>query len=233
MPGSTRQDGQPGRSQHVSVVGHKWRRQNRMTRIRTGAVVAVAAILFAACSGTSSSAAPASQPASQAPASERTVDRAERERRRGHPEGRAATSSSRSPATSRRPTRRSSRTATRRRSSNQVIEGLVGTKPGTTGEIIPVLAKSWTVSPDGLTYTFTLRDGVKFHDGTDFNAEAVCYNYDRWKNFTGRARERRLLVLLGGRLRRLQGRCRTSPRARPPARPRSSSSSSTRTAASC
>jgi peptide/nickel transport system substrate-binding protein len=68
---------------------------------------------------------------------------------------------------------------------NQVIETLVTLKPGTVGELVPSLAKSWTVSDDGLTYTFELQEGVKFHDGTDFNAEAVCYNYDRWKNFTG------------------------------------------------
>ena len=68
---------------------------------------------------------------------------------------------------------------------NQVVEGLVGLKPGTVGDLAPGLAKSWTVSPDGLTYTFTLQDGVKFHDGTDFNADAVCYNYNRWNNFTG------------------------------------------------
>ena len=36
-----------------------------------------------------------------------------------------------------------------------------------------------------MTYTFELQDGVKFHDGTDFNADAVCYNYNRWNNFTG------------------------------------------------
>jgi peptide/nickel transport system substrate-binding protein len=68
---------------------------------------------------------------------------------------------------------------------NQVVEGLVGLKPGTIDELAPALAKSWTVSDDGLTYTFKLQEGVKFHDGTDFNAEAVCYNYNRWNNFTG------------------------------------------------
>lgn len=66
---------------------------------------------------------------------------------------------------------------------NQVMEGLVALKPGTTSEIVPALAESWTISPDGKTYTFKLRQGVKFHDGTDFNAEAVKFNYDRWKNF--------------------------------------------------
>lgn len=49
----------------------------------------------------------------------------------------------------------------------------------------PGLAESWEVSPDGLTYTFHLRKGVKFHDGTDFNAQAVEFNIRRvWdKNF--------------------------------------------------
>nr|WP_106781126.1 ABC transporter substrate-binding protein [Lysinibacillus timonensis] len=45
----------------------------------------------------------------------------------------------------------------------------------------PGLAKDWEVSEDGLTYTFFLEEGVKFHDGTDFNAEAVVKNVERWK----------------------------------------------------
>lgn len=47
--------------------------------------------------------------------------------------------------------------------------------------IHPGLAKEWSISEDGLTYTFQLQEGVKFHDGTDFNAEAVVKNVNRWK----------------------------------------------------
>ncbi|MEK3763598.1 ABC transporter substrate-binding protein [Solibacillus sp. FSL K6-4121] len=47
--------------------------------------------------------------------------------------------------------------------------------------INPGLAKEWEVSEDGLTYTFQLEEGVMFHDGTDFNAEAVIKNVNRWK----------------------------------------------------
>jgi peptide/nickel transport system substrate-binding protein len=68
--------------------------------------------------------------------------------------------------------------------SEQVVQNLVGLKPGTISDIVPVLAASMpTVSADGKTYTFTLHTGVTFSDGTPFNAAAVKFNYDRWKNF--------------------------------------------------
>jgi peptide/nickel transport system substrate-binding protein len=66
----------------------------------------------------------------------------------------------------------------------QLFETLINLKPGTT-ELEPGLATEWEVSPDAKTYTFSLREGVKFHDGTDFNAAAVCANFDRWYNFKG------------------------------------------------
>ena len=59
-----------------------------------------------------------------------------------------------------------------------IYEGLTRYAPDST-KIEPSLAESWEVSPDGLSYTFHLRKGVKFHDGTDFNADAVKFNIDR------------------------------------------------------
>ncbi len=70
------------------------------------------------------------------------------------------------------------------RVARQMFEGLVGTVPGT-ADPAPLLAKSWTNTDDGLNYTFVLEEGVKFHDGTDFNAEAVCANFERWYNWSG------------------------------------------------
>ncbi|ANT63375.1 peptide ABC transporter substrate-binding protein (plasmid) [Salipiger sp. CCB-MM3] len=59
-----------------------------------------------------------------------------------------------------------------------VYDGLVRYKDGTL-EVEPALATDWTISEDGTEYTFTLREGVSFHDGTPFNAEAVKFNFDR------------------------------------------------------
>ncbi|GAA0811578.1 ABC transporter substrate-binding protein [Spirilliplanes yamanashiensis] len=70
------------------------------------------------------------------------------------------------------------------RVARQVFETLVrpeegGTKP------TPGLAESWQPDAAGTTWSFKLRTGVKFHDGTDFNAEAVCANFNRWFNSAG------------------------------------------------
>jgi len=59
-----------------------------------------------------------------------------------------------------------------------IYDGLVRYKDGTL-EVEPALAESWTISEDGKTYTFKLRQGVKFHDGSDVNAQAVKFNFDR------------------------------------------------------
>lgn len=67
---------------------------------------------------------------------------------------------------------------------DQIFETLVTTKAGGT-DIEPLLAEKWSSSADGLAWTFNLRQGVKFQDGTDFNATAVCFNFDRWYNFAG------------------------------------------------
>ncbi|MEA2536137.1 MAG: peptide/nickel transport system substrate-binding protein [Chloroflexota bacterium] len=147
-----------------------------MTRIRTGAAFAFAAILFAACQGTATSpaptAAPSGPPASTAPSAApssaikeggKLVVALPGDIKRTDP---AMIDDSNSSYV-----------------MQNVMEGLVALKPGSTSEIVPSLATKWTISPDGLTYTFDLREGVKFHDGTDLNADAVKYNYDRWKNF--------------------------------------------------
>lgn len=61
-----------------------------------------------------------------------------------------------------------------------VVETLTRLTPE--GKVVPHLAASWTVSPDGLQYTFKLRSGVIFHDNTPFNAQAVKWNFDRLKD---------------------------------------------------
>jgi peptide/nickel transport system substrate-binding protein len=66
----------------------------------------------------------------------------------------------------------------------QIFETLVALKPGTT-EPVAGLAESWEASPDGMEWTFKIRQGVTFHDGTTLDAKAVCTNFDRWYNFKG------------------------------------------------
>ncbi len=60
---------------------------------------------------------------------------------------------------------------------NQITEGLVVADIDM--NIVPALATSWEMSKDGLEYTFKLRQGVKFHDGTDFDADDVKWTFDQ------------------------------------------------------
>jgi len=60
---------------------------------------------------------------------------------------------------------------------SNIYQGL--TRVTAQGEVAPQLAKSWTISPDGLTYTFALQTGVKFHDGSPFDCSVVKFSYER------------------------------------------------------
>lgn len=75
----------------------------------------------------------------------------------------------------------------------QVYDTLVYRDPNTK-EIVPGLAKDWTISPDGLTYTFNLREGVMFHDGTLLTAEAVAANFQRMTNPENASQKARFLL---------------------------------------
>ena len=75
-----------------------------------------------------------------------------------------------------------------RRVIAQVFEGLVTLNPGTT-EVVPSLAQTWTPADGGRSWTFHLRSGVHFQDGTQFDAAAVCFNFERWHGFVGPQRD--------------------------------------------
>jgi peptide/nickel transport system substrate-binding protein len=64
--------------------------------------------------------------------------------------------------------------------SRQVLDGLVTEDED--GTVKPWLATSWETSKDGRTYTFELKPGVKFTDGTPVDAEAIAYNFDQFEN---------------------------------------------------
>ena len=70
------------------------------------------------------------------------------------------------------------------RVTQQIYEGLVGFD-GATTRIKPALAESWETSPDGKVWTFHLRQGVTFQDGTPLDASAVKANFDRQQSQVG------------------------------------------------
>ncbi|MDR6226215.1 peptide/nickel transport system substrate-binding protein [Desmospora profundinema] len=63
--------------------------------------------------------------------------------------------------------------------TENIFNGLLGFEKDSM-ELTPALAESWEELDDGKTWTFKLREGVKFHDGNDFNADAVVFNFERW-----------------------------------------------------
>jgi peptide/nickel transport system substrate-binding protein len=67
------------------------------------------------------------------------------------------------------------------RVNGQIYETLVRLAPGTV-DIVGGLAETWEADETGTVWTFNLRDGVTFHDGVEFNSEAVCFNFERWHN---------------------------------------------------
>ena len=64
--------------------------------------------------------------------------------------------------------------------TNAMYESLVTFDADT--NIVPMLAKEWSMSDDGLSYTFVLNEGITFHDGEPFNAEAVIANWERGRS---------------------------------------------------
>ncbi len=146
-----------------------------MSRIRFGALLAVAAIAVTACGGSTATTAP---PASTAPGTSTAPSAA--------PSAAIKEGGTLVVAIPGDIKRTDSALVDDSNSSYvfyNIMEGLVGLAPGSTSKIVDVLATSHDISADGLTYTFKLRSGVKFHDGTPFNADAVVYNYNRWLNF--------------------------------------------------
>ncbi|MFE9653985.1 ABC transporter substrate-binding protein [Micromonospora sp. NPDC006431] len=77
----------------------------------------------------------------------------------------------------------------------QMFDTLVTHKPGT-ADLVGGLAESWEHDAEGKVWTFNLRKGVKFHDGTAFNAAAVCFNFDRWYNMKGAAAQANMIYYM-------------------------------------
>jgi len=74
----------------------------------------------------------------------------------------------------------------------QMYDTLIAYKPGT-ADLEPGLATAWEPSADGTSWTFHLRPNVTFHDGTPFDAAAVCTNFDRWFNMSGAAAQSQMI----------------------------------------
>jgi peptide/nickel transport system substrate-binding protein len=150
-----------------------------MSRIRIGALVAAAAVMFAACGGTTTTQAPASE---APPASVEPGQSAAPETPAAGTPKEGGTFVVSLPGDINRTDPALVDDANSTYVAQQVIESLVALQPGTGDKLVPSIATEWSISDDGLQYTFKIRDGVKFHDGTALDAAAVKYNFDRWIN---------------------------------------------------
>ena len=77
-----------------------------------------------------------------------------------------------------------------------VFEGL--TRINQNAEVLPALAESWKISADGLTYTFKLRNGVKFHDGSAFDSADVVFSLDRARSEKSTNAQKALFAAIKG-----------------------------------
>ncbi len=82
------------------------------------------------------------------------------------------------------------------------------TKPGVS-ELVPGLAEKWSVSKDGLVYTFNLRKGVKFHNGETLKADDVLFTFDRMLNPATKALNTDFLDMIAGAKERMDGKAET------------------------
>jgi len=78
------------------------------------------------------------------------------------------------------------------RITRQIYDTLIQNKPGT-ADLEPSLAEKWESSNEGKTWTFSLKSGVKFSDGTPMDATAVCFNFNRWFNMKGAAAQSQMI----------------------------------------
>ncbi len=148
-----------------------------MARLKFAALAAAAAVAVAACGGGATASPAASQPAASQPAASQPA--ASETPAAGTPKDGGTLVVALSGDINRTdPSLVDDANSTYVES--QVLETLVTLKPGTGDQVIPALATEWSVSDDSLSYTFKIREGVKFHDGTALDAAAVKANFDRW-----------------------------------------------------
>lgn len=154
-----------------------------MIRTRLGTLLAVAAIVVGACSSSTATTAPsASESAATSEAPSASASAAESSAAAsGQPVsgGTLIFGSASDPATLDAILIQDGESF---RIAQQIYETLIKLKPGSASDLEPGLASSWEASSDGKTYTFHLQTGVKFADGTPFDADAAVYNVNRWKN---------------------------------------------------